>query len=330
MEDKRERILDQLDIMMKGELISKQFFKARAYEKVIDQIKHLPKVTTMNDLEKVSGIGPKIRAKIEEILKTDKLRAAEKTKMRIPQMELYNQLLGITNIGVVKAKELIEVYKIQSLDDLESRVKDTPSILTDSQRLGLQYYRDIALKIPRKEAGYHLKKISKLVKEVKSNLLVKLVGSYRRGAEESSDLDIILTTNKKLPDHKMEGILKKVVGHLKDAGYLVGDISVGSKKYMGIAKLSKRYPARRIDILLTSLDEYPFALLYFTGDFQLNIQMRKRASELGFSLNESGLVPIDKKLAVPYMEKESEIFRFLGYRFLQPKKRSIDNLVKLN
>ena len=98
---------------------------------------------------------------------------------------------------------------------------------------------------------------------------------------------------------------------------------------MGIAKLKmKNSIARRIDILYTSSREFPFAMLYFTGDFDINIEMRKRAQELGYILSEYGLQRVlDKEFL--YLSTEKEIFNFLGYKFLQPKAREIKNLVRL-
>jgi uncharacterized protein with PQ loop repeat len=54
------------------EALLKNFFKVRAYNKVIDQLKQIETIKSMNDIESVEGIGAKIKAKIEEILETGK------------------------------------------------------------------------------------------------------------------------------------------------------------------------------------------------------------------------------------------------------------------
>jgi DNA polymerase/3'-5' exonuclease PolX len=43
---------------------------------------------------------------------------------------------------------------------------------------------------------------------------------------------------------------------------------------MGICKLDDKHPARRIDIKAYPLDQYGFALLYFTGSGNFNRSMR--------------------------------------------------------
>jgi DNA polymerase/3'-5' exonuclease PolX len=164
-------------------------------------------------------------------------------------MSIYNQFLQISGIGIVKANQLINMG-IKSIDELILEVEKNPQILSPAQKIGLRYYQDISLKIPRRETQRHLRKISKEIKDLKSNLMIKVVGSYRRGEMESSDIDIILTTKKNKKINSLSHILDKVIDKLKKIEYLIADISHGTKKYMGIAKISKRSPARRIDLLL--------------------------------------------------------------------------------
>jgi DNA polymerase/3'-5' exonuclease PolX len=80
---------------------------------------------------------------------------------------------------------------------------------------------------------------------------------------------------------------------------------------------------------MTTYQEYPFALLYFTGDFDINIQLRKKASELGYKLSEYSLTPIISSKKAPELYSEKEIFNFLGYKYIQPKNRNIQNLQTL-
>ena len=42
-------------------------------------------------------------------------------------------------------------------------------------------------------------------------------------------------------------------------------LATGTKKYNGISKLGSKGIPRRIDIMYTKPEEYPFAILYFTG-----------------------------------------------------------------
>ena len=60
----------------------------------------------------------------------------------------------------------------------------------------------------------------------------------------------------------------------------------GKKKFMGISKLPQYSTHRHIDIIDTSVQEYAFAQLYFTGSAGFNAKMRNIALKKGYSLNE--------------------------------------------
>ncbi len=80
----------------------------------------------------------------------------------------------------------------------------------------------------------------------------------------------------------------------------------------------KNNPGRRVDFLFTNENSYYYALLYFTGSQKLNIIMRKRAIELGYSLNEHGMKGVDKKI-----KSERDIFEILEMKYLEPIDRDI-------
>lgn len=334
--DKKHLIVNELETMSKKEAIEKNFFKVRAYQKVINQIKKKDFVTSMSDLKDVEGIGAKIKDKIEEILKTGKLKSAERargiTENGKSKIKVYEDLLKIHGVGISKAEELVKVYNIKTIDELQKAVASGKDILNENQKIGLKYYFDIQEKIPRKEMEKHLRKISKLVKKVYPDLDIKMAGSYRRGALESGDMDLIIKV-KNRNNTNLSILLSKIIDILKKKDrtgpYIVDELSKGKRKFMGICQLNKKSKARRIDILMTTAKEYPFALLYFTGDFDINIALRKEANELGYVLNEYQLKPMNKKVPEVEFKTEKEIFNFLGYKYLLSKKRNLQNLLKI-
>ena len=64
----------------------------------------------------------------------------------------------------------------------------------------------------------------------------------------------------------LQSLLKKLVNQ----GYLLEELFLGNKKYNGICKLGRKGIGRRIDIMYTKPEEYPFAILYFTGSGEFN------------------------------------------------------------
>ena len=104
---------------------------------------------------------------------------------------------------------------------------------------------------------------------------------------------------------------------------------------MGISKLHGYNTYRHIDIIETTLEEYAFGILYFTGSGGFNVQMRKHALTKGYTLNEYCLSHYDTKINVSveeiqskigksYFETELDIFQFLELEYVEPKDR--DNI----
>ena len=115
--------------------------------------------------------------------------------------------------------------------------------------------------------------------------------------------------------------LGKVVELLIGTGIIAGHLAHGSSKYMGICRLDDKHNAHRIDVMTIDETSWPYATLYFTGSKDLNVIMRSKALELGYSMNECGMV--DQK-GINYEAKtEKDIFDKLGMAYLKPHERSI-------
>jgi DNA polymerase lambda len=91
--------------------------------------------------------------------------------------------------------------------------------------------------------------------------------------------------------------------------------------FMGICKDDNNIH-RRIDIKVYNKEEFPFALLYFTGSAYFNRSMRLFARYLGLHLSDKELSY--RKNGVKILCKnEREIFEKLGIEYKQPCDRDI-------
>ena len=91
---------------------------------------------------------------------------------------------------------------------------------------------------------------------------------------------------------------------------------------MGMGKINSSPCHRRIDIMYTKPEEYPFAILYFTGSGDFNVRMREDALKQGYTMNEYSIKYTETKKKVnKIFNEESEIFEFLGYKYLNPEDR---------
>ena len=143
-----------------------------------------------------------------------------------------------------------------------------------------------------------------------------IAGSYRRKCNNSGDIDVLINT----PSIRNNSIYNAFMDELFKREYMVEELSRGPKKFMGICKLNKDDIGIRIDIMYTKPQEYPFAIMYFTGSMEFNVKMRSELLKKGLSLNEYG-IKRDKKNVKHDCKTEKEAFKYLGYDYVEPENR---------
>jgi DNA polymerase beta len=315
--DYTKPLLEMLEIMRKKEIAMKEPFKAKAYSTVIKNITMLGKpIYTMDDLKGVKGIGEKIGQKIQELFETGHVRAAENANNNV-DTKIITSLMQIHGIGPAKAKSLVEDHNITSIEELEEKQE----LLNDKQKIGLKYVRDFQERIPRKEMDVHCALLGKCINAIDDNFEFEITGSYRRMASSSGDIDILITHKDEPED--VEQLFKNVVETLKKEGYITDVFAEGGKKCLAVCKLKRYKRYRRIDLLYTSKKEYPFAVLYFTGDATFNVNMRAYCMTKGLSLSEHGIKDDKTGEFINIGAKtEKDIFEYVGLAYVEPKDRN--------
>jgi NAD-dependent DNA ligase len=308
-------VLERLSSIMtkKGDYI-----RSRAYSKALDTVLSIQTdITSIDELEKKPNIGPTIIKKLNEYYTTGTLALFEEDENN-PVYLLSN----IYGIGPKKAEELVKKHKITTISQLRQHQDE---LLNEKQRIGLKYYEDIMEKIPRAEIDNYNKifatAFAKAAGSDSENASkYEIVGSYRRGAKSSGDIDVIVTSN-------TDGVFSSFIDELVDAKIIVEILSRGQTKCLVIAKLPGSKTARRVDFMNTSAEEFPFAILYFTGSKMFNTVMRGHALSKELSLNEHGLY---KKMSGKAKEEkieakftnEKDIFDYLGLVYKEPEERT--------
>ena len=290
-----------------------EYIRSRSYTKARDSIVVMTgEITDVKQLKGIKGVGKSVLSKLSEYIKTGKIQYLEDAK-NDPVLLLTN----VYGIGPKKAIDLVKNHGISTIEDLKIR-KD--ELLNDKQKIGLKYYEDILKRIPRNEIDAYETKIKRIFNKVKNqDSEFKIVGSYRRGANDSGDIDIIVM------DPKNDVLMfHKFIDSLIESGILIEVLSRGDVKSLGVSKL-RGNPARRIDFMFTPKSEYAFALLYFTGSKEFNTLMRARALTLGYSMNEHGLYHMENGVKTTkmdkYFAKELDVFNFLGMEYKAPVDR---------
>lgn len=299
-------IIDNLQILYDYSMMNGDIFKARAYNKVIQELMiNSNSIKNYEDFIKIEGAGDKIRAKVKELIETNKIKEVEEIK-KDPLFIFKKELLTIYGFGPAKIDEIIKKHKISSIIEL----RKNKQLLNAKQLIGLKYYEDLKKRIPSAETKIH----HKILKEEFNNykdIEYQFVGSFRRGLKRIGDIDILI---KKTNNFN----LKEFINDLKIKDYIIENLAEGDHKFMGICKIPKK-PARRIDITIAPENEYYFTLLYFTGSKKFNIGMRAFSKKMGYSLSEHGFKEVIHK--IPKISSEEDIFKFLNIKFIKPENR---------
>ena len=324
--DYKQTIIDSLEVLRKRDVADKAVFSARAYAKVITQLKNYNgTITEYDDVKNITGIGAKMEKKIKEILETGTLAAAEKAR------ELYNidaldTLQNIYGVGPAKATELVKAGII-SITQLRDEVKSNPKLLNDKQKIGLKYYEELLERIPRTEMEEHRDILHTLLPDEMTEYDTEIVGSFRREAANSGDIDVLIRVPFNVDAKTAKANLELYVNMLKGFGYIEEILALGEHKCMAISRMYNG-KARRLDLLMTPDEEYAYSILYFTGSDRFNVAFRQYAIDKGYTLNEHTLTPIKAGVQTPpYMKTEKDIFKFLGLRYIDPSKRVDGNQI---
>ena len=292
------------------------------------------------DLQKVTGFGPKTADKmvkenkiyLELLLKEWEHFCAADPNNHIINPERMNTSLANPNMSVCSISGLNRMRnKI-----IEDKFKNTKYLkyLNHHQLVGIKYYHDINLRIPRSE----IEKIEKVIKHIcnaiDKDFIVEICGSYRRGRSNSGDVDTLIAHSKLLTPEQIKSAkpLSKIVRTLSLCNFLVDHLTNdGDTKYMGLGQLKGFQHSRRVDIRFVPYYCFAPALLYFTGSMTFNTRMRNHALSKGYSLSEYGLrkMEFDKKQnkevkgPIEIVNTEEDVFKFIDYPYSTPEERDI-------
>jgi DNA polymerase (family X) len=269
------------------ELKGENPFKVRAYTNAARAIETFGgNVSNFQDEEavaKIPGIGKSIALKIKELAATGSLKYFEELSAEFPAGIL--ELFSLSGLGAKKIKALYDRLGINSIEQLqkaceEGRVAELPGFGRTTQ----QKLCDAIAKRAEHADSFQFGQVAAEAETLRSDLAVHsealqvdIAGSYRRRKEILHDLDLLVATK------QPEAIMKFFVSHL-----LVESIIA-----QGPTKSSVRLRSGvQCDLRVVSAAEYPFALAYFTGNKEHNIELRSRALQRGWTLNEYRLAPI--------------------------------------
>ena len=187
-----EKFIDIMEQLANIMLKQGEPFRARAYQKAQETIMAYPSdILSPDDLKGKPNIGPTIMEKLNEYVQTGTLRVLEREKTN--PVNILGEVYGI---GPKKAKELVD----KGVTTIEALRANQDELLNETQKVGLKYYEDILKRIPRSEIEEYKSlftteflKAQQVQQAQAEEAKFEIVGSYRRGAESSGDIDVIIT-----------------------------------------------------------------------------------------------------------------------------------------
>lgn len=267
----------------------------------------------------LKGVGEKISKRIDEILETGNL--SELNNIILENNNLDNLLL-ITGVGLVRAKKWVSLG-INNVEQLKIAINNNTIKSTHHIDIGIKYYYDFQKKILRNHITIIKNILNTNIKKVNNNLVFEICGSYRRGALESGDIDVLISSPEFINNISEQNYLSKVVKILTKNNLIIDNLTTkGNTKFMGVCKINECSYANRIDIRVVDYQCYYAALIYFTGSKNFNVYLRNKALENNYSLNEYSLTNINNGDKI-MLNSEREIFDLFKINYLEPTERNM-------
>lgn len=301
-------------------------FKPQAYEKAAvaieameEDIENVYKKGGLKSLEEIPGIGKSIAEKIEEYIKTGKIKYYEDFRKKLPIN--LEEITKVEGLGARKAKMLYEKLKIKNLAELEraarqGKIRNIPGFGEKTEKNILEGIAFVKRSKGRFLLGYILPQVREVYKKLerlKEVEKIDTVGSLRRMKETIGDVDFLIISEN--PEPVMDFFVT-----------LPGVIKIWAKGKTK-ASVRTRY-GFDMDVRVVPRKSYGAALQYFTGSKEHNIHLRKIAIENGLKLNEYGLFSAQGRPAsggrgikIIASDKEEKIYRALGLAWMPPEMR---------
>jgi len=268
-------------------------------------------------LEEISTIGKNLALKIEEYIKTGKIKEYEKLKKALPVD--FTEMTRIEGMGARKAKILYQKLGIKSVKGLEKAAKAHKiaplfGFGEKTEKNILQGIEFLKVDKGRVLLGFIMPAVKEIVSKLENLKEVKqisIAGSARRMKETIGDVDILVASDRpeKINDFfvSMRGIEKVwAKGPTKSSVHLKQGFDV--------------------DLRVVKEESFGSALQYFTGSKEHNVATRRLAISKGLKLNEYGVFRGKKQIAG---KTEKEVYKAIGLEYIEPEMREDTGEIQL-
>ncbi|MGM0547191.1 MAG: DNA polymerase/3'-5' exonuclease PolX [Bacteroidota bacterium] len=289
---------------------------AQTIESLNEDIKDYIENDTLTDIK---GIGSSIAEDIKSYAETGTIEVLEDLRGRIPEGII--KWLDISGLGPKNIAKIHDQLGISELEELKAACKDGSVASLDglgeksAQKIlkSIEWMEQFDERCRLDEATEVAEPIYNFLKDREGVEAIEIAGSLRRSKETIGDVDILIGADEKhitalfdaFVDHEL---VVEVLGR--------GDTKSSIRTENG----------RQVDLRIVMPEQFPAALMYFTGSKEHNVVLRQRARERGLSLNEYGLFKLDDEGNTNFDEpidyqSETDIYNHLDLHFIPPELR---------
>jgi len=305
------------------QLAGENRFRAIAFDRAAQTIESLD--DDINDyiendsLTDIKGIGDSIATDITQYAETGDIAVLESLRERIPEGVI--KWLDISGLGPKNIAKIHKELGISTVDELKAACKDGRVATLDglgeksAQKIieSIEWMQKFDDRCRLDEALAIAHPMVDFLEDQDGVQAIEIAGSLRRANETIGDVDILIGAKE---DH-----IAPLFDAFTEHELVVDVLSRGNTK-----SSIRVQDGRQVDLRIVKPEQFPAALMYFTGSKEHNVVLRQRARDRGLSLNEYGLFELndegDTNFDKPInYSSESDIYQELDLHFIIPELR---------
>lgn len=214
--------IDQLEKIKLARILTGDEIGVRAYSTSIASLAAYPHtLSNTREILSLPGCDTKIAHLFHE-WKTNEGRI--QAVVDIENDDALNILHLFWEIWGVGAKTAREFYYDKGWQDLDDIVEHGWNTLNRVQQIGVKYYDEFLVKIPRPEVEFIAAKVIEHAKRIRDDgIECCIVGGYRRGKEACGDVDMILSH---CDEDVTLGLVRDIVASLETEGWITHTLTL--------------------------------------------------------------------------------------------------------
>jgi len=319
-----DEIADRLrEIYQLMQLAGENRFRAIAFDRAAQTIESLNEdignYIENDSLTDIKGIGNSIAEDIKSYAQTGTIEVLDSLRERIPEGII--KWLDISGLGPKNIAKIHDQLGISELEELKEACKDGRVASLDglgeksAQKIlkSIEWMEQFDERCRLDEATEIAEPMYDFLKDQKGVEDIEIAGSLRRSKETIGDVDILIGANEKHISNLFDAFVNhELVVEVLGRGETKSSIRTGN--------------GRQLDLRIVKPEQFPAALMYFTGSKEHNVVLRQRARERGLSLNEYGLFQLDDNGDTDFDQpidynSETDIYEELDLHFVPPELR---------